>query len=140
MKKDRSSTIATQKSRYTLPKSKILRGRSNFDKLFEDAAIICHRPNLNIRFRLYTSTEPDCKMAFIVPKRLGKAHLRNRTKRLLKESYRLHQFIIMDEITSSKRVLHAALMAKSVKLNYNTVKSDVKRLLEQVNLCIHNSE
>ncbi len=117
---------------FSLPKNKILRGRANFQRLFSRKAIIFQSNNVLIRFRVYFTGETDYKMAFIVPKRLGKAVKRNRVKRLLRESYRLNQFIIADEAAAASCIFHGAFMAKTVDVEYDDVKPDVIGLLNQV--------
>lgn len=129
MKKGRSSRSSRS---FALPKSIILRGRKNFKRLFEESADVFGNANLNIRFRLYPADEPDCKMAFIVPKRLGKAVERNRMKRLLKEAYRLNQYFLTDEVAESTVTFHGAFMAKTVEMEYDEVEVEVKSLLERV--------
>lgn len=140
MKKDRSKTVSSKHHRFTLPKNKILSGRSNFDNLFEETAAIYHAVNLSTRFCIYKAEEWDYKMAFIVPARLGNAVLRNRIKRLLKESFRQRQFIVRNEISTSSHVLHAALIAKTVQINFETVEAEVINLLTQMREYIHNFE
>lgn len=126
----------TSGRRFTLPKNKILRGRTNFQKLFERKAQVVKGAKVNMRFRIYNNGESECKMAFIVPKRLGKAVRRNRMKRLLKEAYRLNQYLIADEVAEACCTFHGALMAKTADVEYDDVRSDVIDLLHRVQSCL----
>lgn len=125
--------------RFTLPKSKILRGRTNFDRLFDDKAVVFNKKSVLIRFRIYVSGKTDCKMAFIVPKRLGKAVQRKQSKRHLREAYRLNQYILADEISLAACVFHGALMAKTIDAGYEPIKTNVIDLLKQTKWYINKA-
>lgn len=125
-----SQTTAGNRS-FTLPKSKILRGRTNFDRLFSSKAIVFKKSSVRIRFCIYNRDESDCKMAFIVPKRLGKAVYRKKMKRRLKEAYRLNQYILIDEVASAGCVFHGALMAAKINVEYDVLEPNVVNLLKQ---------
>ncbi|GAA5522539.1 ribonuclease P protein component [Fodinibius salicampi] len=71
-------------------------------------------------------------MGFIVKKSLGKAHKRNRMKRLLREAYRRHQHIVTDSLSNVQRTLHGVLMARQIDATYTDVESDVKKVLTQL--------
>lgn len=71
-------------------------------------------------------------MAFIVKKKLGKANKRNRTKRLLKEAYRLHQHLLSAPLRKANITFHGAFMAKTVDLAFADAEQDVINLLEQI--------
>lgn len=71
-------------------------------------------------------------MAFIVKTKLGKANKRNRTRRLLKEAYRLHQHLLSAPLQKANITFHGALMAKTVDLVFADAEQDVIHLLEQV--------
>ncbi|HLR76868.1 MAG TPA: ribonuclease P protein component [Balneolaceae bacterium] len=135
MKKGQNNKASSR--RFTLPKSKILRGKTNFDRLFANEAIVFYGRNVLLRFRIYDS-QTDCKMAFIVAKKLGKAVSRNRVKRLLKETYRLNQYILFDEVLAASITFHGGLMAKTVDVKYDKVKTDVIQLLNQAKDYIQN--
>lgn len=71
-------------------------------------------------------------MAFITPKKLGKAVRRNRARRLLKEAYRLNHYIIMDESIAANVTFHGALMAKKIEVEFGEINTDVINLLRRV--------
>ncbi|HEX6982366.1 MAG TPA: ribonuclease P protein component [Balneolaceae bacterium] len=129
-KKDRSSHIS--KNDFSLPRAKILRGRKNFDRLFENDAQFCRSKNINLRFKIVDDSSFGCQMAFIVKKKLGKANKRNRTKRLLKEAYRLHQHLLSAPLRKANITFHGAFMAKTVDLAFADAEQDVINLLEQI--------
>lgn len=135
MSKGRNKQASSR--RYTLPKSKILRGRTHFGQLFSNEATVIYSRLVSLRFRVYNE-RADCKMAFIVPKKRGKAVQRNRVKRLLKEAYRLNQYMLFDEVSTAAITFHGALIAKTVDVEYEEVESNVIELLYEAQNHIQN--
>ncbi len=83
--------------RRTLKKSEIIRGKRNFEQLFERGTRI--RSGL-IQGLILTTPATDgtpggVRMAAVVPKAVGRANVRNRLKRLIRESYRLDKSILL---------------------------------------------
>lgn len=132
MSKGRSNHSSTSNDDFSLPKSKILRGRKNFSHLFERDAFIIRNKLVDIRFQIIDDTTSGCLMGFIVKKSLGKANKRNRMKRLLKEAYRLHQHMLYDVLRDTEITFHGALMAKTIDASYHVIEHNVMLLLEQV--------
>lgn len=132
MKKDRSSQYSTSNGDFSLPRAKILRGRKNFQRLFEGGVRVLHQPNVSMRYRIVDFSSFGCLMGFIVKKSLGKAHKRNYMKRLLREAYRLHQHMLADSLQQAGQTLHGAFMAKTVDASFADVEQEVIALLAQV--------
>lgn len=132
MIKDPNNNEESQKALdYSLSRSQILRGRKNFQRLFEKSTAY-HAHTVSFRFRVYGDPEEKCMTGFIVKKKLGNAVQRNRVKRLMKETYRLNQHILNDVFASGKIGFHGVLMAKSVNVDFDMVQNDVKFLLQKV--------
>ena len=112
MKKDRSNDISGSGIDESLPRAKILRGRKNFQRLFEQDAKTIRNTIVDLRFKILESDSSGCLMGFVVKKSLGKANKRNHMKRLLKEAYRRHQNILSEPIENADKMFHGALMAK----------------------------
>ncbi len=129
MKKGRSKPSSSGK-RFNLPKSDILRGRTNFERLFEGPITICRERSVTLRFHIFTDQGYSCKMGFIVAKRLGKANRRNRIKRLLREAYRLNRHPLMDILSTASLGFHGVLSAKTITADFNTIEQEVQRLLQ----------
>lgn len=70
-------------------------------------------------------------MGFVVKKSLGKANKRNRIKRLLREAYRLNQYMLTDSVHNSQLSFHGVLMAKTVNVNFASIEENVVTLLEK---------
>jgi len=131
MKKDRSNRLNDTAGDFSLPRAKILRGRNNFQRLFEPGAVILRNDLVDLRFRLYPDPDDGCLMGFIAKKKLGKATERNRTKRLLREAYRLNQSILMSLFEHTSKSFHGVLVAKTVLSDFAEVEGQVKELLQQ---------
>jgi ribonuclease P protein component len=132
MPKGRSNQSSGRGNDFSLPRVKILRGQKNFDRLFESDACFCNGKKINLRYKIVDDSSFGCQMAFIVKTKLGKANKRNRTRRLLKEAYRLNQHLLSAPLKKSNITLHGALMAKTVDLTFADAEQDVIHLLEQV--------
>lgn len=131
MKKDRNSIPSSDtEPRYTLPRSRILKGRDGFNEIF-DHGVFLRGSVLNLRFVLKDTQKPVSKMGFIVSKRLGNAVKRNRLKRIMREVYRKHQHQLIPLKTHNKTFL-GALMCKRGKLDYHEAERDCKQLLDHV--------
>ncbi len=106
----------------------ILRGRKNFQRLFDHGTCLYAR---HIDLRYYFLKENVCLMGFIVSRRRGKAHVRNRLKRHMREAYRLHYPDIFGGICAADSPgFHAALIAKNAEADYHTIEKECERLLK----------
>lgn len=132
MKKDRNSQYSSFGDDCSLPRTKILRGRKNFQRLFENDAYRLHNRYIGLRYLIVDKTHSGCLMGFITPKKLGKANKRNRMKRLLKESYRIHQAVLANPIQSVHVTFHGVLIAYALEVSFKEVEQNVISLLEKV--------
>ncbi len=132
MNKGRNNSPSTSKKDFSLPRAKILRGRKNFQRLFESDVKIIRNSYVNIRFRLYPEAESECLMGFIVKKKLGNAVKRNRVKRLMKEAYRLNQHTVSDIVSSDNLCLHGAFLANTIEMTFEQAEQNIKKLLSDV--------
>lgn len=83
--------------RHTLKKSEIIRGKRIFDEIFERGVRV---RSAIIQALVLASPGDDrfpngVRMAAVVPKSAGKATVRNRLKRLIRESYRQDKSILL---------------------------------------------
>jgi ribonuclease P protein component len=93
--------------RYTLKKSEIIRGKRIFDQIFERGVRVRSTiiQALVLASPLADGPERGFRMAAVVPKAAGTAVVRNRLKRLIRESYRHEKTILL----SSGRPIEGAL-------------------------------
>lgn len=129
--KELSNLTDSPERRFTLSKSHILRGKRNFEELFSSSSTL-RSPNVNLRYATYPNTDKKILVGFIAPKKIGKAVQRIRTKRLLREAYRLNQHIITELPITAEIGLHYAFMAKRADLTFQTVQDEVISLMEQL--------
>lgn len=115
----------------TLPRSKILRGRRNFERLFEKSTVL-NSDSLQFRYRLYNDPAEGCYIGFIAPKkRIKGAAKRNRIKRYMRESYRLNQQLLQDLFSQNCFGFHGAFMAGSDQLTYESANTQIVDLLNK---------
>lgn len=131
MKKGRSNHSLSPGQDFSLPRAKILRGRKNFQQLFEQDAVTIRGRNVQLRFKIYPDAEKGCLVGFIVKKKLGKAARRNRVRRRLKEAYRLNQNILLDPVQSAGVGFHGVLMANTIELDFDQAQHSVVELLNK---------
>lgn len=130
-KKEQSNLAAPSPRRFTLPKSQILRGRRNFQQLFSSSENISST-TVNLRFATYPSTDEGLKFGFIAPKRTGNAVTRNRSKRLMREAFRLNKHDLIDTLTQNEQSLHAVFIIKRSDVDFATVQNDIVTLLAEL--------
>ena len=131
MKKDQNrSTLITRC--FSLPRSKILRGKRNFQSLFNQSSVL-HSPSLQFRYQLLDNSVNEIQIGFIAPKRImKKAVSRNKAKRRLRESYRNHQHILTDFFSDRPGGVHGVFISKKENLPYSEVDREVEQLLLEV--------
>lgn len=140
MAKDRSNHSSSSRSSIGLPREHILRGQKNFDRLFSGHATVTYYcMHIKLLFCIFEGDESQgCKMGFIVPKKVGKAAKRNRTKRLLREAYRLNQDKLTSVTTLYASGFHGVLMANTVDIDFKIARTEVIELLGKAHAHMHS--
>lgn len=132
MTKGLNNSSDTSQKDFSLPRAKILRGRKNFQRLFESDATTLRNSYINFRFRVYPGADSECLLGFIVKKKLGNAAKRNRVKRLMKEAYRLNQHSLTDFVQSNNLCLHGAFLANMIEMTFDEAEKNITKLLSDV--------
>lgn len=131
MKKDLNSPHI-HKTDHSLPRSKILRGRKNFQRLFEKSTVLNSR-SFQFRFRIYSDPDEGCYIGFVAPKKkISKAVKRNRVKRLLKEAYRTRQSHLEDLFRTESFGFHGLFLANGPDLAHADIASEMDKILTEV--------
>ncbi len=128
--KEQSNLTAPSPRRLTLPKSRILRGRTNFKSFFTNSKSLSST-SVFLRYRIEKAQSSEFKIAFIAPKKIGTAVKRNKSKRLMREAYRLNQQIV-DSLLETPLSIHVALIARSSGHDFKTVQDEVVTLLHNL--------
>src|SRR5690554_4302900 len=105
MKKVRNRRQAF-KADHSLPRSKILRGKRDFQQLFESSAVLRSR-SLMFICRIYSEPSKGVRVGFSAPRKtFRKATDRNRMKRKMREAYRIRQHFIKEAVTADSVGIH----------------------------------
>ena len=130
MKKDRNSPELNSPD-FSLPRSKILRGRKNFQRLFEKSTVL-NSDSIQFRYRIYPDSSEGCLIGFAAPKKkVPKAVHRNRTKRLLREVYQHQQAYLNDLFDQQSFGFHGLFLANSADLSYSRIENDMISMLKK---------
>lgn len=124
-----NKTISSERS-FCLPKSGILKGKINFNRLFTNGKSV-HGAHTGIRFLIFEEEAPHQLISFVVKKKTGNAVLRNRLKRLMREVYRHHQYILAP-ILNHGYSFNGAIFAKSNHDDFKSFNTDCETMLKHI--------
>lgn len=130
-KKEPSNSTGSASRRFKLPKSRILRGRRNFQNLFSDSLLI-QSSQVTLRYTSYPNSSEGFKIGFIAPKKIGTAVQRNRAKRLLREAFRLQQQNLLTTLQQTHTEVHAVLIARNTGMDFHIIQQQVETLLQEL--------
>ncbi len=122
-------------SRFRLKRRRLI--RSLFDRQRSDLRTIasgCVRLLYRRASREEVGVETPLQVAFAVNKRTGKAVVRNRIRRLLRETFRTHQYVLLDRLGHhTERPLILMILFRGRPEDANTcIRHDLPIALEQV--------
>lgn len=121
-----------QQKKLTLPRSGILRGRHNFDRLFSRKAKVERASAIQFRYRIYEDPDEGCLIGFIAKKKLGTAVKRNSIKRRMRESWRINQHLLDDLFETKTFGFHGVFMAAATDIPWQTLTTEMITLIERV--------
>ncbi|UCE19052.1 MAG: ribonuclease P protein component [Gemmatimonadota bacterium] len=109
----------------TFPKNERLRRTGDFSAVFREKK---HIDGKNISLFVRKNRQSESRIGIVVSKRVGNAVQRNRIKRQLRESYRIHKYILEEN-------MDVVLIAKPsiIKAGNRNINTEVLNLLQ----CIH---
>lgn len=106
--------------RLRLPRTAILRGEKAFARLFKSGNVM-RSPLIDFRYYLSPGVDQPSSVAFIASKRLGNAVIRNRCKRIMRESYRLNKPSFDAVLSQYDGSIQGAFIAKHKDLNLESL-------------------
>jgi len=132
--KAQSRNRISKKPDQSLPRSKILRGKLNYQRLFKRSTVL-KSPPLLCRYRVYADPSNQCLFGFIAPKKIFRRAVdRNKAKRYLREAFRIHQNLLPDSVKHNDIGFHAVFIATGKDLSYSTVEKQMIKLLESLSI------
>jgi len=111
------------KKRYLLSKKEIIKSKKSFERIIKDG--IEFKGNY-LKIFIYSSDER--RVGFAVSKKVGKAVLRVKVKRWLREIYRREKSGL-----NSKNDLIILIDSFNSNVNYNTLRSDILNIFKEIN-------
>ena len=106
----------SEPKRFTLPRTLKIKKAEQFQKLYSDGRSIAGR----YLILYYQKREiGPTRAAFAAGKKLGKAHVRNRLKRLLRETFRLNRYRLRDGYDLILLARKAAVEVKQQEVEKN---------------------
>ncbi|MGF1671797.1 MAG: ribonuclease P protein component [Balneolaceae bacterium] len=139
MKKGRNNISDLNESDFSLPRSRILRGKKKFQRLFNKSTVISAN-SVQLRYRVYKNPDENCLAGFVVAKKLGNAVSRNKTKRRMREIYRLNQGMFDDLFSASNFGIHFVFIAKSVSIPFATLRKDMISVMQKLRVKLTDKE
>ena len=125
--------------KYTLPKPELLRGRETFKYIITSGNKLIEK-NIVCFYIIETCTpeEQPLKVGFSVGVKVGKAVLRNRIKRLMRECYRLNKHSLIETAISNNLQIRTVFMfitnkiSVPKKISYNEIAQTMVKLMHQI--------
>ncbi|MCX8056571.1 MAG: ribonuclease P protein component [Ignavibacteria bacterium] len=130
--------------RFNFPKSERIKSKKIFERtLLFGKKITSKSQKLKCSFiieKLNPETQHNnfIQIAFAVSRKSGKAHWRNRLKRILREIYRLNKHSLIEPLSSNSKKLFIILSAFKLnqkvnpRIKYHDLEKDVLELFETI--------
>lgn len=127
--KKAQNRLLDSKNDFSLPRKKILRGKRNYQKLFQSSSVL-RFASFDFRYRFYPGSSNEYNIGFVAPKRkFRKAVERNIIKRVLREGFRVQQWILSESVHTKGGTLHGIFIAKK-NSSFTEIKAEIGQTLK----------
>jgi len=111
------------KSKYSLPKKEIIRGKKSFERVLTNGKRFTKG-----YLKIFVCSGSERKVGFAISSKVRKAVVRNRIKRWLREIYRKEKYILKDNAE-----IIMLIDGFDSKMSYNSLKEDVLNIFRDIN-------
>lgn len=111
------------KNKHSLSKKEIIRGKKPFERILKSG-----KRFVSGYLKIFVCYSGERRAGFAVSSKVGKAVVRNKIKRWLREIYRKEKFALKD-----RTEIIMLIDGFDEKINYNTLKEDVLTIFREIN-------
>lgn len=120
-----------------LPGWHILRGKTAFQQLFKQGRVIPAK-SVMLRYLVLPDRPSEKRVGFIVGRKHGKAVVRNRIKRYMREAYRTNKYQMAELLMQQEYGIYYAFIARDASASYQSYLKDCTYLMRKLQRILMN--